>query len=172
MKIVVVASPFPSGGGGSYRALKSILAYPDRGIELSLVIPYGGLQHRDDEVLNKLRLKGVKVLGYSRSRIPSRIISTYLNLLIPEVSVKIDLRRLSDVDLVLSFHETYDALYTARKIALKFNAKSVAVLQLPPFYTFRERVENLQKAFELWFDNAYGITTKWLHQLYRSSLIG
>jgi len=64
LKLLIVACPFLKGGGGNYRALKSLIEYPFYGIDPYLLIPPVDYDTYDSSTLSLLKARNVKVIGF------------------------------------------------------------------------------------------------------------
>lgn len=51
---------------------------------------------------------------------------------------------------IVVLHENWDTVYTGNVLIEHFNAPSMVLLQLPPFYGSKERFLNIIKALLLW----------------------
>ncbi|UNQ73122.1 glycosyltransferase family 4 protein [Infirmifilum sp. NZ] len=60
------------------------------------------------------------------------------------------------MDAVLSWHETWDSLWLANRIASEEGNPSIAILQLPAFYALKHRVRALKVATRVYYDCLYG----------------
>jgi glycosyltransferase involved in cell wall biosynthesis len=69
------------------------------------------------------------------------------------INKKVDLEKIQGV---VSIHESLDSVTTAMSIGEKFGLKRIVVLQLPPFYGDKDRMEKIKEAIRLWF-NIMGI---------------
>ncbi|ADM28669.1 glycosyl transferase group 1 [Ignisphaera aggregans DSM 17230] len=165
LKLLVVVRPFPKEGGGSYRALKSLIEYPSYGIYPYLLIPPTDYDVYDFSTLSLLKTRDVKIidfLKYYSKNIVVRRMQTLLHLAIPKIFIGIDLKKYPrNIDAVLSFHETWDALWIAYFIASKTEKTSIAILQLPPFYVSKNRQKTLYLAFKLYYNCIYGKYSIW-----------
>jgi len=160
LKLFVAASPFLKGGGGNYRVLKSLIEYPSYGIYPYLLIPPTNYDIYDTSILSLLKAKDVKIIGflkYYSKNIVVRRIQTLLHLAISKISIGIDLKKYPrNIDAVLSFHETWDALWIAHFIVSKTEKPSIAILQSLPFYVSKHRQKTLYLTVKLYYDCIYG----------------
>jgi len=160
MKLIAVANPLLVGGGGTYRARKSLLNYTKHGIETHLILPIIDKKSYDEEIISELERSGVRLhgsLGSTSERIFLEKIRTALFPIIPRAFVHADLGSLPrDADVVVSLHETYDALLSTNRIASRIGKPSVAFLQLPLFYSSKKRMEAISRAIELYYDFTFG----------------
>jgi len=160
MKLIAVANPLLVGGGGAYRARKSLLNYTKHGFETHLILPIIDRKSYNEEIISELERSGVRFhgsLGSTSETIILEKIRAALFLIIPRAFVHTDLGSLPrDADVVVSLHETYDALWSARYIASRIGKPSMALLQLPLFYSSKKRREAISKAIELYYDFTFG----------------
>lgn len=159
--ILVVSSPSPISGGGSLRALRSLREYV-KYFKTYLVIPWGLWDNKEYlresiDYVRELKEVGVKLAGFSS--LPGIIYKLYKSTgfrgfreLPPLITPSVAKIRVSggNYDGVVVPHEVWDAVYTGMVLAEHFNAPSMALLQLPPFYGCRERFLNILKAIILW----------------------
>jgi glycosyltransferase involved in cell wall biosynthesis len=159
--ILVVASPSPLTSGGGLRALRALKEYA-KFFDTHLFIPWGlwddkRLLQASLGFLAELRNTGVKLGGYSNlSRIfyklgeiaNSRRVLENLAITIPgSVQMKVNT---AQYEVVISLHEDWGAVHAGGVLAEYFNARSMVLLQLPPFYGSRKRLSNILKASLLW----------------------
>ncbi|MCC5990187.1 MAG: hypothetical protein LM558_01580, partial [Thermosphaera sp.] len=159
--ILVIASPSPLTGGGGLRALRALKEYA-KFFDTYLFIPWGlwgdkRLLQASLGFLAELRNAGVKLGGYSNlSKIfyklgeiaNSRRVLENLAITIPGlVQMKVNA---AQYEVVISLHEDWDAVHAGGVLAEYFNARSMVLLQLPPFYGSRKRLSNILKASLLW----------------------
>jgi len=159
--ILVVANPSPLTGGGGLRAARSLKEYV-KFFDTHLFIPWGlwsdkRLLQASLGFLTELRSTGVKLGGYSNlPRIFYRLgeianskgVLENLAIMIPgSVQLKVNT---AQYEAVISLHEVWDTVHSGGVLAEYFNARSMVLLQLPPFYGSRKRVSNILKALLLW----------------------
>jgi hypothetical protein len=107
--------------------------------------------------LRELRNTGIRFGGYSDlPRVSYKLgeitnskgILENLAIMVPSlVHLKVNAMQ---YEAVVSLHEVWDTVYAGRVLAEIFNAPSIVLLQLPPFYGSRERLSNILKALLLW----------------------
>jgi len=164
MKLLAVADPFPASGGGCYRARKSLASYSLYGIKPYLLIPPINQGTYDAGTILELASRGVIVLGLTNvysfnSRVLNRVRESLLPLL-PRVFIHAELEKIPrDVNVVLSFHETLPSLWLASRVSSELEKPSAAVLQLPPYYVSKDRLQAIREAFKLYIDHLYGGNT-------------
>jgi glycosyltransferase involved in cell wall biosynthesis len=159
--VLVVANPSPLTGGGGLRAMRSLKEYA-KFFNTYLFIPWGlwsdmRLLRNSLNFLRELRNTGIRFGGYSD--LPrvlyklgeitnSKGILENLAIMVPSlVHLKVNAMQ---YEAVVSLHEVWDTVYAGRVLAEIFNAPSIVLLQLPPFYGSRERLSNILKALLLW----------------------
>jgi glycosyltransferase involved in cell wall biosynthesis len=159
-RLLVVASPAPFTGGG-LRALRSLKEYA-RYFTTYLFIPqrlwsYRDALRRSTSYIRELRSLGVRLAGFSRlpKAVPvlhevlgTRVFGSLLPLLIPGVA-HLEVGA-TDYGAVVVLHEVWDAIYSGAALAELFEVPSAVLLQLPPFYSSRERYLNIMGATLLW----------------------
>jgi len=158
MKLLVIADPFP-GTGGNYRAKKSLLEYPRRGIEPYLVVPPFEYSAFDKRTLIELAASGVGLAefkGFTRRGFVFRRMRELLYPVTPELFLKVDPKKFGalDVDAVMTFHETWHSFWLCHHLASELDKPSLAVLQLPVLYSKR-RLGAIYTAMRMYFDYAY-----------------
>ncbi|MEM4650055.1 MAG: glycosyltransferase [Candidatus Bathyarchaeia archaeon] len=165
--IIVISTPVKVGGGGSLRAFRSIKAYCKK-FNTYLFIPHDGYKYfaqikNKHSDINELIIEGVRIFGYSKLKnfiykldhIPKiRVFTRIMPLAIPKVFVlfKFAAEKIQKPKVVISLHECLDSLYAAVLLSKAFNCKSLALLQLPPFYGSKKRISNILEAYKLWCD--------------------
>lgn len=154
LNALIIGDPFARSGGGT-RCFEIVQRYKKYGINPILVIPpFSNEAFRMKELLPKLNMNGVKIVGaevslhYAQRKklLESMNLIGYggLSLLASNFSGYIaNLLRDTKIDFVIGQHELWDVVQTTHQIAEKLAVRSAIVLQLPPFY------QNSQKSFEL-----------------------
>ncbi|MEM4503030.1 MAG: glycosyltransferase family 4 protein [Ignisphaera sp.] len=157
-KLLVVASPFPISGGGSLRALRSVNEY-SRYFNIHLYLPYGSRRYQNiGRFLGNLVRSGISIAGLSR--LP-KIVSHIDRVLSGRVSkVLIDFMYIfiakpkffarGKYGCVISLHESIDSVYAGYTLSKLFNTSAICLLQLPPFYGSKERLNNIMRSHILW----------------------
>jgi len=158
IKLLVVADPFP-GTGGNYRAKKSLLEYPRRGIEPYLVVPSLEYSALDKRTLLELAANGVRLAefkGFTRKNFVFRRLREILYPVTPKLFLKVDPKKFEilNVDTIMSFHETWLSLWLCHHLASELDRPSLAVLQLPVLYS-KQRLRAIYAALRMYFDYAY-----------------
>jgi glycosyltransferase involved in cell wall biosynthesis len=154
--LIVVASPFLTSGGG-YRALVTLKEYKKRGLNPFLIIPefkFGDFNRNIIEELKKNLLVDI-VLASQSIRIPRiPLEKTFRNLVamfIPNtINIPTNREMVRKASLVISLHETFDSIVTAKEISSNLGLKRAALLQLPPFYSSKSRIQNIYKCYYMW----------------------
>lgn len=157
-KIMVVALPLPSTGGGM-RALRSINEYTKH-FDVHLFLPYGIKRYAQtfSESLSNFIKSRIIISGFSKpstmieylgDTFIGRVLHNLLNpMFILKAKPKLFLRY--NYKCVISLHETMDSIYAGYILKEIFNIPAVCMLQLPPFYGSRERLRNIMKSHILW----------------------
>ena len=157
--ILIVAAPFPSLGGGCYRALLSIKEYKKRGLNLLLILPWGCMHALDlNEKVISLKNEGISFIGFSilpqifpRKLPGGRFLTGILALSYPKIAkIVINENLAAKSKCIISLHESFDALTTTLFVSEKFSLKKAILLQLPPFYVSTSRIKNIDKALDIW----------------------
>jgi len=159
VKLLAVANPFVSAGGGPYRAKKSLIEYPRRGIEPYLLVPPVERDFYDEREILELAVKGVKIvgfLGFTSGSLLSRRAREALYPVIPRLLIPVSVReRLMHVDVVVSFDKPLEMMWPAYFLASKLEKPAVAVLQTPAFYASKHRREAIYQAMKLHYSSVY-----------------
>jgi len=159
IKLLVVANPFPETGG-NYRAMKSLSKYPLYGIKPYLILPHIDSSSYNVGIISSLLVRRVEIVGnvrFNHRNIVIRRINALLIHIIPRILSYVDLKNIPpDIDAVLSFHEVFEPLWIAYSIASRIRKSSIAILQSPPFYASKQRLEALKKAVSLYYRYVYG----------------
>ena len=174
--MLVVAMPFPFVGGGGLRAYRSLRRYIKYGFNIYLHLPFGIYQavifNKEATLkhLKHLKIMGVKFAGFSypidiaRNLMPKRV-DLYIKSILPSISPSLftgfrNVVENEEISLVMSLHEPLDSLYATIKLSERLgNVKTIALLQLPPLYGSKKRVENILTTMKIWYwatlDNCY-----------------
>jgi glycosyltransferase involved in cell wall biosynthesis len=164
MSVLVVATPLPSTGGGGYRALLAMKEYKKRKINTSFILPWGALfhlqhnVHHDNKVIFELKqeltLAGISKIPVisnlnflGRGTLSRLVVSCFPYI----VKMIINDKSVGEPDCVISMHEGFDAITTAYLLGEQFSLKKVALLQLPPFYGLKNRINNIEEALLMWY---------------------
>jgi len=158
LKVLAIADPFP-GTGGNYRAKKSLLEYPRRGIEPYLVVPPFEYSTLDKRTLLELNARGAKLVelkGYTRRNFVFRRMRELLYPVAPNLFLKVDPKKFEalNVDAVMTFHETWHSFWLCHHLASELGKPSLALLQLPVLYS-KPRLRAIYAALRMYFDHAY-----------------
>jgi len=100
VKLLVIADPFPVTGG-NYRAKRSLLEYPRRGIEPYLVVPPFEYSTYNKRTLLELIVKGIrlaKLVGFARKDFVFRHMREALYPIIPKLFLDVDLKKFKALD--------------------------------------------------------------------------
>lgn len=157
--ILVVATPFPTSGGG-LRASRSINEY-SKYFDTHLLLPYGARRRQprlQEFLFNSISRSRVTIAGFS---ILPRVIEHLDDALIGRVprtlmdsvfttTTRLKLSVQNRYRCIVSLHECIDAVYAGYISSKLFDAPAICLLQLPPFYGSRERLRNIMKSLILW----------------------
>ena len=167
MKALVIANPFPASGGGSIRALKSLKAYPSKGIETYIVFPLSSILVWDNDVIKVLLNYNIRPSYMASLRIPlnparplpgqaSIILSSLIFMHKRVMKLKpLSKKMINNIDAIISFHENIDALCLLDILSNRFKyAKKIAVLQSAPIHAFKSRKKIIEKTLKMWYSLA------------------
>ncbi|MEM4868764.1 MAG: glycosyltransferase, partial [Ignisphaera sp.] len=155
-KLLVVAIPFPISGG--LRALRSISEY-SRYFDVHLYLPCGSRKYTNiGGFLDNLTRSGVSIAGLSRlpkivshiDRVLSGRVSKVLIEPMYTFITKSKFFAWGKYGCVISLHESIDSVYAGYTLSKLFNTPAICLLQLPPFYESKERLNNIMKSHILW----------------------
>ena len=165
LKILAIANPDPREGGGAYRALITLKRFSQKNIEIYLV----DLSPNQDFLSYNLDLSNIHILGsvnlirnYSRRINILRKSLRSIDLMIRRSNIVP--RKLLDeimklrgrIDLVLSFHESLEALTLAHEFSEILRVPKAAILRLPPFYGDDVRRRNILYSADIFYKSLYG----------------
>lgn len=169
-KLLVIAQPFPISGGGGLRAMRSLEAYSER-FDVALLYNSSDPSLVNLKTLMLLAQRGVKIVGsfhmlrafreFDRVLGVSFFAEVGPKLIPPMIRTRFPVRLFEgSAPLVMSLHECFEELYVAKRLSDVLEGKSVALLQLPPFYGSRNRYEKILAAFRLWHKALFGNSLK------------
>ncbi|MEM1758388.1 MAG: glycosyltransferase family 4 protein [Acidilobaceae archaeon] len=146
MKTIEVANIDSSTGGGAIRAYKILLYRAKTRVECqSLLLGYNSQTLRESR-------ERCPPIGFA---LPSKIL-TLLPLPQSMKSALLPLKLIFyfkrygkiDADIVISHHETIESLRLSANLAETLGSKSLAILQLPPIYGNKSRLDNIMEAVQ------------------------
>ncbi|MEL9908457.1 MAG: glycosyltransferase family 4 protein [Desulfurococcus sp.] len=184
-RLVCVSMPTPHSGGGGLRALRSLKEY-SKYFETYLFPLFTLRERRYIDVVKELQSTGVKISGYINPsallygiKLTRKILYLFPRLLRPHIGAV-------NFKGVVALHEGLDAIFIGNILGDYFNIPKIALLQLPPFYSSKDRVRNILRAAMRWrkliagnslhekisnmesivrFNTYYGLTSRRLRRL-------
>ncbi|MEL9909442.1 MAG: hypothetical protein QXT53_07470 [Ignisphaera sp.] len=148
-RLICVAAPTPQSGGGGLRAFRSLNEY-SKYFETYLFPLFPLKERKYIDVIKELQSSGVKISGYInpsnpvyKIKLTRKTLYLFPRLLRPRIGV-------ADFNGVVSLHEGLEAIFIGNLLGDYFNIPKIALLQLPPFYSSRDRVRNILKAAMRW----------------------
>lgn len=148
-RLVCVSMPTPHSGGGGLRAFRSLKEY-SKYFETYLFPLFTLRERRYIDAIKELQNTGVKISGYiNPSALPygikltRKILYLFPRLLRPHIGA-------ANFKGVVALHERPDVILIGNLIGDYFNIPKIALLQLPPFYSSKNRVRNILRVAMRW----------------------
>jgi glycosyltransferase involved in cell wall biosynthesis len=165
LRLVAVLEVDPRVSGGVLRAARSIRGYAESGIQTLFLRHHTrsraadhGYIFRAAGLIAGLERSGARYCGSVENRAEADNIPilrrTARNILAstqPRIRMVWKCNGMDgEIDAAISMHEDPEIMSIALAIAKEASSKSIAILQLPPFYGDRERLRNIERANMIW----------------------
>jgi len=157
-QVIVLTNPLCTSGG-CLHALRTLKAYSEafnvHAYLISTIIQNTDFLHVQ-KILTELINANINVAGYyARFHELSFSRTLRLQYVLPSFiairNLKFKLFSHIEFSVAISLHENVEVLLAVFALAKTFEAKTMAILQLPPFYGSKKRLRNILKAISLWY---------------------